>query len=83
MSVNLLELIQSSGPIALNELNMRSSETPEELLLRLEELRKRGEIVVTGPKSSNLTELSPEEVSQLYDTVVELSRSSLKRVFAS
>lgn len=83
MSVNLLELIQSSGPIALNELNMRSSETPEELLLRLEELRKRGEIVVTGPKSSNLMELSPEEVSQLSDTVVELSRSSLKRVFAS
>jgi hypothetical protein len=83
MSVNLLELIQSSGPIALNELNMRSSETPEELLLRLEELRKRGDIVVTGPKSSNLMELSPEEVSQLSDTVVELSRSSLKRVFAS
>ncbi len=83
MSVDLLELIQSSGPIALNELNMRSSETPEELLLRLEELRKRGEIIVTGPKSSNLTELSPEEVSQLSDTVVELSRSSLKRVFAS
>jgi hypothetical protein len=53
------------------------------LLLRLEELRKRGEIVVTGPKSSNLMELSPEEVSQLSDTVVELSRSSLKRVFAS
>jgi hypothetical protein len=83
MSVNLLELIQSSGPIALNELNMRSSETPGELLLRLEELRKRGDIVVTGPKSSNLMELSPEEVSQLSDTVVELSRSSLKRVFAS
>jgi DNA-binding Lrp family transcriptional regulator len=83
MSVNLLELIQSSGPIALNELNMRSSETPEELLRRLEELRKRGEIVVTGPKSSNLMALSPEEISLLSDTVVELSRSSLKRVFAS
>jgi hypothetical protein len=29
MSVNLLELIQSSGGLALNELNMRSSETPK------------------------------------------------------
>jgi hypothetical protein len=83
MSVNLLDLIQSSGPIALNELNMRSSEAPEELLRRLEELRKRGDIIVTGPKSSNLMDLNPEEVSQLSDTVVELSRSSLKRVFAS
>jgi hypothetical protein len=83
MSVNLLDLIQSSGPIALNELNMRSSEDPEELLRRLEELRKRGDIIVTGPKSSNLMDLNPEEVSQLSDTVVELSRSSLKRVFAS
>ncbi len=83
MSVNLIDLIQSSGPIALNELSMRSSESAEELLRRLEELRKRGDIVVTGPKSSNLMELTPEEVPQLSDTVVELSRSSLKRVFAS
>jgi hypothetical protein len=83
MHVNLLELIQSSGPIALNELNMRSSETSEELVRRLEELRRQGEIVITGPKSSNLMELSPQEVSESSDTVVELSRSSLRRVFAS
>lgn len=31
-SVNLIDLIQSSGGIALNELSMRASESPEELL---------------------------------------------------
>jgi hypothetical protein len=83
MSLNLLELLQPSGPMALNELNMRSSETPGELVRRLEELKRGGEIVVTGPKSGNLLDLTPEDVSNSSDTVVELSRSGLKRSFAS
>jgi DNA-binding Lrp family transcriptional regulator len=82
-SVNLIDLIQSSGGIALNELSMRASESPEELLRRLEELRKNGDIKISGPRSSNLTEVTPEEVPQLSDTVVELSRSSLRRMFAN
>jgi hypothetical protein len=82
MSLNLLELLQSSGPIALNELNMRSSESAEVLLRTLEDLKKAGDIVVTGPKSANLLELTPEEVPSSYDTVIELSRSSLRRQLA-
>jgi CTP-dependent riboflavin kinase len=78
----ILELLQSSGPIALNELNMRVSESGQDLLRSLEELKKGGAIVVTGPKSGNLLELTPEEVSNSSDTVIELSRSSLRRSLA-
>jgi CTP-dependent riboflavin kinase len=78
----ILELLQSSGPIALNELNMRVSESAEDLLRSLEELKKGGAIVVTGPKAGNLLQLTPEEVSQSSDTVIELSRSSLRRQLA-
>jgi hypothetical protein len=78
----ILELLQSSGPIALNELNMRVSESAEDLLHSLEELKKGGAIVVTGPKAGNLLQLTPEEVSQSSDTVIELSRSSLRRQLA-
>lgn len=83
MSLSLLDLLKSSGPIALNELNMRSSEDPGELIRRLEEWKKDGTILVRGPKSENLLELSPEEISQSSDTVIELSRSALRRSFAS
>ena len=79
----LWELLKSSGPIALNELNMRSSEAPAELIRILAEWKKDGTIVVKGPKSEKLLELTPEEISQSSDTVVELSPRSLKRSFAS
>ncbi len=78
-----MDLLQSSGPIALNELSMRSSEAPEEFLRRLEKLKQDGVIVIKGPKSENLLELTPEEIPQLSNTVVELSWSGLKRSFAS
>jgi predicted transcriptional regulator len=49
MEFSLISLLQSSGPIALNELSMRVSQSPEELVHTLEELRKEGMIVVSGP----------------------------------
>lgn len=74
-----MDVLQSSGPISLNELNMRSSETPEELVRQLEDLRKKGIVIVTGPQKDDLATLSSEEVARSNDTVVELSWSGLKR----
>jgi len=81
-SFSLIDLLQSSGPIALNELSMRSSESPEELVGTLEKLRKEGMIVVSGPKNLSLTTLTPEQIGSS-DIVIELSRSSLRKSFAS
>jgi predicted transcriptional regulator len=82
MAFSLIDLLQSSGPIALNELSMRSSESPEELVRTLEELRKEGMIVVSGPSTPSLPTLTREEIEHSSDIVVELSRSTLKRSFA-
>lgn len=79
----IVELLQSSGPISLDELNMRVSESPQELVQKLEELRKKGVVAVSGPNSENLSNLTSEEVENSSETVVELSRSSLRRSFAS
>jgi len=79
---NLLDVLSSSGPISLDELNMRSSETPAELIQKIEELRKRGVVTVTGPKADELASLTSEEVEHSSETVVELSRNSLRRSFA-
>ena len=76
---NWMDVLQSSGPISLNELNLRSSETPEELVKQLESLRKKGLVIVTGPKKDSLSNLSSEEVAQSSDTMVELSWSGMKR----
>ena len=76
---NWMDVLQSSGPISLNELNMRSSETPEELVRQVENLRQKGIVIVTGPKKDKLSSLSSEEVAQSSDTVVELSWSGMKR----
>jgi hypothetical protein len=46
-------------------------------------MEKDGTVVVKGPKSEKLLELTPEEITQSSDTVVELSPRSLKRSFAS
>ena len=80
---DLIELLQSSGPISLDELNMRVSESPVELVQKLDDLRKKGVVSVRGPQSENLSELTPEEIEKSAETVVELSRSSLRRSFAS
>jgi hypothetical protein len=83
MEFSLIGLLQSSGPIALNELSMRSSQTPEELVHTLEELRKEGMIVVSGPPNLSLAMLTREEIEHSSDIVIELSKSSLRRSFAS
>lgn len=84
MSLNLIDLLQSSGPIALNELNMRASQPAGELLHTLEQLRRERMIVISGPSAERpLTELTPEEVEHSSDLVVELSSRGLHRSFAS
>lgn len=84
MSFNVIDLLQSSGPIALNELSMRSSQSPEQLVRELEELRKAHVIDVSGPKSQEqLTNLSSEEIGLSSDTIIELSRRGLRKSFAS
>jgi predicted transcriptional regulator len=75
---NLWDILQSSGPISLNELNLRTSESPEELVRKVDELRRKGIIVVTGPHKESLLSLTPEQVAQSSDTVLELSWSGLK-----
>jgi len=83
MSFSVVDLLQSSGPIALNELNMRSSQNPEDLVRELEQLRTAGIIDVSGPKSSTpLSDLSAEEIANSSDIVVEPSRKTLRRFFA-
>lgn len=81
--MGLIELLQSSGPIALDELNLRSSERPEDLVFQLEGLRKAGIVVVKGPGADHLLHLSPEDIAHSSDTIVELSRTALRRSFAS
>jgi predicted transcriptional regulator len=84
MSFSVIDLLQSSGPIALNELTMRSSQSPEQLMRELEELRKAHVIDVSGPKSQEqLTNLSSEEIGLSSDTIIELSRRGLRKSFAS
>lgn len=84
MSFSVIDLLQSSGPIALNELSMRSSQSPEQLVHELEELRKAHVIDVSGPKSQEqLTNLSSEEIGLSSDTIIELSRRGLRKSFAS
>jgi hypothetical protein len=82
MPFSVLDLLQSSGPIALNELSLRSSQTPEELVRELEELKKARVIDVSGPQSQELSKLSSEEIGLSSDTIVELSRRGLRRSFA-
>jgi hypothetical protein len=82
MPYSVLDLLQSSGPIALNELSLRSSQTPEELVRELEELKKARVIDVSGPQSQELSKLSSEEIGLSSDTIVELSRRGLRRSFA-
>jgi hypothetical protein len=84
MPFSVIDLLQSSGPMALNELSMRSSQSPEELVRELEELRRARVINVSGPKSQELlTKLSSEEIGLSSDTIIELSWRGLRRSFAS
>lgn len=84
MSSNLIDLLQSSGPIALNELNMRASQPVEELLHTLDQLRRERMIVVSGPQADRpLTELSQQEVEHSSELVIQLSSRALHRSFAS
>jgi len=88
MQLGLIEILQSTGPIALNELSMRthSSDNPEalqELVERLQELIRAGFVIVTGPESRNLSKMTPDQIASSSNTIVEVSRAGLRRSFAS
>jgi DNA-binding Lrp family transcriptional regulator len=82
MELGLLQILQSVGPMPLNELVMRLSETPEELAHRIEQLRKEKKVVVKGPRSEDLTRLTAQEILASSDITVELSWDKLRQSFA-
>ncbi len=75
---DLVEILKSSGPVSLDELNLRSSDTPEELTTKLEVLRRQGMIQVTGPHAETLSALEPQEIEADSDTFVSLTRSAFR-----
>jgi hypothetical protein len=68
--------ILKSGPIPLDELNRRTSASPEDLLINLEQLKKLGLVNVAGPKKA-IRELTPENAP---DVVIELTNSAMRRL---
>lgn len=88
LSLNLNELLQSTGPITVEELAMRvggveNAADMASFLIQLEQLRKGGVITATGPGERDLSTLDVSGGKGLRQTIVELSRSSLRRSFAS
>jgi hypothetical protein len=77
---DVIEILKSSGPISLDELNLRTSSSPAELALRLAGLRKSGQINVRGPQPNDLANLSEGEIRNASDVVVELSRAAMRRL---
>jgi len=94
MATAVIDLLQSSGPIALNELVMRLPQNPREVARGLNSLQKQGLIDIYGPLAEKISaeslgdpaspgELTDEEILSASDTFVEPSRMSLHRSFAS
>ena len=75
---DLLDILKSSGPVSLDELNLRSSNSPEELAAKIENLERRGMVHVTGPHAGSLSSLGPEEIESDADTVVTVTRNAFK-----
>ena len=88
MQLGLIDILQSTGPIALNELIMRThaGQGPEELkelVEQLQKLIKAGMVTVTGPGSNDLSKMTAEGIAKSSDAIVEVSRAGLRRTFAS
>jgi predicted transcriptional regulator len=80
---DLLELLQSAGPIALNELMMRSDGSPKDLVSSLQDLKKRGFVVVKGPAPDDLSTMTADDIAHSSDTLVALSREGVRRSFVT
>ena len=81
ISTDLLSLLQSSGPMPLDELVMRSSEKPDEFTVLLDRLNQEGKVTITGPNASKLSLLNEKEILASSDTFVEPSSSTLRSFF--
>ena len=96
---SVVDLLQSSGPIALNELVMRLPQGPKETVQALKRLQSDGDISISGPLAEKIqsfkndTEPNPQtgvvgtltdnDILGASDTFIELSTSSWRRSFAS
>ena len=56
---DVIDILKSSGPISLGVLNLRTSESPKDLVFNIEQLEKRGLVSVSGPTEKALQELTP------------------------
>jgi predicted transcriptional regulator len=81
MFTSLVELLESAGPLALNELAERSTLSLAALAHTVANLRRSGIVVVRGPAAENLSKMTAEEIAHSSDTIVELSRRAARRSF--
>lgn len=77
---DVIDILKSSGPISLDELNLRTSESPTDLVVNLTQLEKLGLVSVSGPKENALRELTSEQVENASDVVIELTNSAMRRL---
>ena len=79
MMSDVVDILGTSGPVALGELALRSSESPRELVATLLELKSQGLVQITGRHSVDLSNLSEEEITTDSDTLIGVTR----RAFAT
>jgi hypothetical protein len=79
---DLVELLSSSGPVSLDELSLRSSDDPQDLAVKVNNLKRRGIVQVIGPHSETLTSLKPEEIEADSETIISLTRAAFKAITA-
>jgi hypothetical protein len=98
-SLSVVDLLQSSGPIALNELVMRMSEGPQEAVTALRKLQSEGRVSISGPLAGKILSfktnpepnpgveavetLTDQDILGASDTFIEPSASSWRRSLAS
>ena len=96
---SVVDLLQSSGPIALNELVMRMPTGPQEAVADLRKLQSAGKISISGPLAGKIYALtvhadptnfecsvgvlSDRDILEASDTFIEPSVSSWRRSLAS
>lgn len=74
---DLMEILGSTGSISLDELLLRSSGTSSELISELTRLQRQGSVVIEGPHSHSLEELSEPQIAADSLTRISVSRRAL------
>jgi hypothetical protein len=86
--LRLIDILRSTGPIALYELIMRAhaGQRPEDLQQVLEQLQhlvKAGTVNVRGLESRDLSKLTPQDITDSRNAIVVLSWAGLHKTLAS